>query len=141
MVGRSRKAVNREITCYHCGYRLEVSSKAMSTTCGGCHKAIKVEDLVVKTYVPVNALQTCGKIRITRRGRVAAKQVHSGGTLWLEGAIEGSVAADGNIKLGPKSSWKGKKLTGPLLVVQDGAALDGFVQVGPEVVEPRDGTA
>ena len=138
MVGRSRKAVNRQIACYHCGHLLDVSAKAMSTTCPGCHKAIKVEDLVVKTYVPVNDLQTCGKIRVTKRGRVAAKNVHSGDTLWLEGSIEGSVIADGNIKLGPKSSWKGKKLAGPKLIVQDGAALDGFVQVGPEFVEPRE---
>jgi len=131
----TRKANGREIRCYLCGHPFEVSAKALSTTCPGCHKAIKVEDMVVKSYVPVNDLQTCGKIRVTRRGRVAARSVQTGAGLLLEGTVEGSVVSDGSIKLGPKSNWKGKALKGRTLLVSEGAVLDGFVQVGPEVVE------
>ncbi len=137
MVGRTRKSTVRHIHCYFCGHALEVSSRAMSTTCSGCHKAIKVEDLVVKSYVPVNDLQTCGKIRVTRRGRVAAKNIQSGDGLLLEGTIEGSVTADGLVKLGPKSTWKGKKLTSEALTIADGATLDGHVQAGPRIAGRR----
>ena len=74
----ARAKPKRFIRCYLCGFAQEVSSRTMSTTCPECHKAIKVEDVVIKTYLPVNDLQTCGKIKITKRGRVAARRIQSG---------------------------------------------------------------
>ena len=59
----------------------------MSTTCPGCTKAIKVEDVVVKSYTPVNNLQTCGMIKITKRGRVAARRIQCGDGIICDGAI------------------------------------------------------
>lgn len=124
-----RAGVAREIRCYLCGRRFEVPGRALSTTCPGCHKAIKVEDVVVKSYVPVTDLATCGTIRVTPKGRVAAKRVQSGGPLEIEGVVEGEIQAEGPVRLGAKSSWKGKRLAGRTLKVADGAKLDGFVEV------------
>ncbi|MHC4949174.1 MAG: polymer-forming cytoskeletal protein [Planctomycetota bacterium] len=101
----------------------------MSTTCPGCHKAIKVEDVVVKSYLPVNDLQTCGRIRVTRRGRVAAKRVQSGDGVICEGTIEGSIETDGAVELGPKATWKGKKLQSRSLAIANGATLTGVICV------------
>lgn len=126
---RAKKGVQRPIRCYLCGHRFEVSGQTMSTACPGCSSAIKVEDLVIKSYVPVNDLQTCGKIRITRRGRVAAKRIQCGDGIECEGAIEGSIETDGDVTLGPKASWKGKALQSRSLFISDGATVDGQVVV------------
>jgi hypothetical protein len=77
-MAKTRKGVKRTIRCYLCGHGFEVSSRAMSTTCPSCHKAIKIEDLIVKSYVPVNQVQTCGQIKVTKRGRIVARTVQSG---------------------------------------------------------------
>ena len=104
-----------------------------------CHKAIKVEDVQVKSYLPVNDLQTCGGIKVTRRGRVAAKRLQSGRGLICEGSVEGSIETDGAVELGSRSSWKGSLLQSSTLVVVDGAKLHGHVLV-PWVREEPDTT-
>lgn len=128
-MAKAKPGARRTIRCYLCGHRFEVSARAMSTTCPGCHKAIKVEGLIVKSYVPVNDLQTCGHIKVTKRGRIAAKNIHSGDGITCEGSMEGSVATDGPVELGPKAVWKGKHLQSRTLAVSDGATLAGHVQV------------
>ncbi|MDY7110565.1 MAG: polymer-forming cytoskeletal protein [Planctomycetota bacterium] len=129
MARKAKKALRRAIRCYQCGRRFEVSARTMSTTCPGCHKAIKVEDVRVKTYLGLIDLKTCGRISITRRGRVAARIIQSGEGIECEGAMEGSVETDGPIQLGPRSSWKGRTLQSRTLTVADGATLLGNVNV------------
>jgi hypothetical protein len=76
---RPKEAPKRFVRCYFCGRDQEVSPRALSASCPGCHKAIRIEDLNVNTYVPVNDLQTCGSITVTKKGRIAAKRIQSGG--------------------------------------------------------------
>lgn len=121
----------RQIRCYLCGREFEVSLKTLSTTCPGCNKAIKVEDVTVKSYVGLVALQTCGSITITKRGRVAAATIQAGGQVNCEGNVEGSMETQ-RIHLGPKSTWKGGNLRCRTLSVDDGAKLDGEVSVPSE---------
>jgi len=128
-MAKAKKAVRRTIRCYLCGHRFEVSTRTMSTTCPNCHKPIKVEDLRVKTYLPVNEVQTCGSITITRRGRVAARLIQSGQDITCDGTMEGRVEADGDVTLGSKAAWKGKALQSRTLEVKDGAMLNGQVTV------------
>ncbi len=106
-----------------------MSTRTLSTACPGCFNAIKVEDVVIKSYLPVNDLQTCGKITITKRGRVAARRIQCGEGIVCEGTIEGSIETDGEVQLGPKASWKGKALQSKSLSVADGAKIDGVVEV------------
>jgi hypothetical protein len=102
----------------------------MSTACPGCNRAIKIEDVVIKTYLPVNDLQTCGKITITKKGRVAARIISSGEEgIDCEGIMEGAVESDGEVRFGPQASWKGKSLTGRALHIEDGAKLNGLIVV------------
>jgi hypothetical protein len=101
----------------------------MSTTCPQCNKAIKVEDVLVKSYLPVNDLQTCGAIKVTRRGRVAARNIQSGGDIDCQGTMEGAIETDSGVTLGSKSSWKGKTLQSRSLAIALGAKLNGVVTV------------
>ena len=133
----AKAAATRTVRCYICGHRLRVSLRTLSTACPGCNKAIKVEDVVVKSYTPVFALQTCGKIRITKRGRVAAKRIQSGDGIICEGVIEGDVETDGQVRLGPKSSWKGSSLQSRSLAIVAGAKLLGVVTVPWHRPEPK----
>ncbi|MHC4318535.1 MAG: bactofilin family protein [Planctomycetota bacterium] len=109
----------------------------MSTTCPGCHKAIKIEDLVVKSYIPVVDLQTCGTIKIAKRGRVAAQRIQCGGGIVCEGAMEGSIETDGEVHMGPKAYWKGKTLQSRALKIAAGAKLIGVVSVPWARLEPK----
>lgn len=101
----------------------------MSVPCPRCNKALKVEDVHVKTYVPVNDLQTCGKITVAKNGRVVARVIRAGEGIDCEGTLEGAIEADAGIVLTGRSTWKGKTLVTPSLVVQDGAKLHGHVKV------------
>jgi hypothetical protein len=121
----------RTIRCYLCGGSSEVSVRTMSTTCPRCNKAIKVENVTVKSYLPVNDLQTCGTITIAKNGRVVAKRIQSGDGIVCEGAMEGAVETEGPVELGPKASWKGPTLVGRSLKIADGAKLLGVVRVCP----------
>jgi hypothetical protein len=123
------KGARQEIRCYLCGHRFEVSSKAMSVTCAKCNKAIKVEDIVVKSYMPVNDVQTCGSIKVTRRGRIAARMIQSGEGIESEGTVEGSIETEGSVHLGPSAVWKGKTLRSRSLAVEDGAQINGRIRV------------
>src|SRR5688572_895886 len=122
-------AAKREIRCYLCGHRFQVSTKTMSVPCPHCNKALKVEDVLIKTYLPVNDLQTCGKISIAKNGRVVAKLIRAGDGIECEGTLEGAIETDGQILLGPKASWKGKSLFGTRLEIAEGAKLVGHVKV------------
>jgi cytoskeletal protein CcmA (bactofilin family) len=109
----------------------------MSTTCPGCHKAIKIEDLVIKSYIPVVDLQTCGSIRIAKRGRVAAQRIQCGDDIVCEGAMEGSIETDGVVHMGPKAFWRGKTLQSRALKIAAGAKLMGVVTVPWARLEPK----
>lgn len=137
----AKTAGPRTIRCYLCGHVQEVSARAMSTNCPGCHKAIRIEDFIIKSYVPVNDLQTCGKIVVTKKGRVAAKRIHSGEGIECEGILHGAIECLAEVVFQPKAEWKGPVLRSKQLVVNDGANIDGrvFVPWGAETIpaDPR----
>lgn len=135
---KTKSGTKKTIRCYLCGREQNVSTRTMSTTCPGCNKAIKVEDVIIKSYMPVNDVQTCGKIKITKRGRVAAKIIKCGGGVECEGTVEGEIETDGHVKLGPKSLWKGKSLRCGSLDISDGAKLIGEVKI-PWVRDEKNG--
>jgi cytoskeletal protein CcmA (bactofilin family) len=92
---------------------------------------------VVKSYIPVVDLQTCGSIRITKRGRVAAQRIQCGDGIVCEGAMEGSIETDGDVHMGPKAYWKGKTLQSRALEIAAGAKLIGVVTVPWRRLEPK----
>jgi hypothetical protein len=124
-----KTGATRTIECYLCGRRQDVSVKALSTNCPGCNKAIRIEDLVVNTYTPVNDLETCGRIVVTKKGRVAAKRIRAGDGIECEGTLHGAVETPGDVTLGAKAEWKGATLRSRRLVVTDGVKLEGRITV------------
>jgi hypothetical protein len=127
----------REIRCYFCGHQFEVSTKTLSVPCPHCNKALKVEDVVVNSYLPVNDLQTCGKITISSKGRVVAKVIRSGDGIECEGTLEGAIETDGDMLLGPKATWKGQTLQSKSLHIADGAKLIGIIKVPWQRASPE----
>jgi hypothetical protein len=125
----SKSPPKRAIRCYLCGHHFDVSTRTMSVPCPKCNKALKVEDINVKSYLPVNELQTCGDITVAKNGRVVAKVIRAGGSIECEGVLEGAVHAEAQLILCGKSSWKGKALHSQSLQVEDGAKLQGYVKV------------
>lgn len=125
----ARATPRRTVTCYFCRHRLEVSGRALSTACPKCNRAIKIEDVTVKSYLPVNDLQTCGQIKVTKRGRVVARRIQAGDGITCEGTLEGAVETQGPVRLGSKSTWKGQSLHSASLRIDDGAKLLGLIQV------------
>src|SRR6267142_4567300 len=119
----------RNIRCYLCGHRFEVSTRTMSVPCPKCNRALMVEDVVVKSYLPVNDLQTCGKITVAKNGRIVAKIIRSGDGIECEGAVEGTIETDGPMLFGPKASWKGGTLFSGKLEIAEGAKLIGAIKV------------
>lgn len=130
--------VRRPIRCYFCGNRFEVSTRTMSVPCPKCNKALKVEDITVKSYLPVNDLQTCGRITIAKNGRVVAKVIRAGDGIDCEGTLEGALETDGPIVLGDKASWKGKSLMCRSIAIAEGAKLVGYMKIPWQRPEPKD---
>ena len=133
----AQSPARRDIRCYLCGHRFKVSARTMSVPCPHCHRALKVEDVIVKSYLPVNDVQTCGKITVAKTGRIVAKMIRSGDGIECEGTLEGAVETDGEMNFGPKASWKGGTLCSKSLNIADGAKLIGVIRVPWTRAEPK----
>ena len=114
------------VHCYHCGRRIEVGARAMSTACPGCGKPVKIEDIVIKSYYAVTNIETCGKLIIKRRGRVSAvKKIVAHKGIELEGKLQCKEAhCAGTVRIGKKAEWKGD-LRAMSLVTQPGGKILG----------------
>ncbi len=114
----------RRITCYHCGRSQDVSGRTTSTVCPACSKTLTVEDIVVKSYLGVRNVETCGRLIVTKKGRVVAQQrivAHEG--IELEGKLECREAlVSGPVTMGGKAEWRGD-LTALSLAVAEGATI------------------
>ena len=85
-----------------------------------------VGDLHIKQLKgPLKEVRTCGRIHITKRGRVLADLVEAHGGIYCLGTIDARRVLSGKpVTLGNKSRFKGD-LTAPGLNVESGARIDG----------------
>lgn len=97
----------RRVQCYLCCHRFEVGVRAMTVSCPGCHKPLMVQDLVVKGLEAVKRLQTCGSLRIERRGRVIADLVQAHGPIEVEGTLHAKVVNGTRVYIRRTAHWKG----------------------------------
>ena len=119
----------RTVQCYLCRHRFEVSRRAQSTSCPGCHKAVIVEDFILKKNKPsllmVTRVQTCGRIVIPRRTRVVAKLVEAHGGIEVLGHMDAQQVISGQLTvIGDKAHWKGN-LKSPTVVIHERAVIEG----------------
>jgi hypothetical protein len=128
-----------QVRCYHCGRRMEVGARTMSTSCPGCHKTLKVEDIVVKSYTGVVNLETCGRLIVRPKGHAVAKsRIVALAGIEVKGRIHCKRAmSEGQVLLSKKSEWKGD-LRAASLVVESGAViLGGHFKVPVDPLEPE----
>jgi hypothetical protein len=130
----SRPDPPRQVVCYHCGHDLEVSGRAMSTSCPECNRALVIEDMKVKGYIAVNTLETCGRLLIPKRKQVVVQtHVVAQAGIELLGKLECDQAISrGPVILGPKAEWTGD-LRAPALVVAAGAKIHGGYFLIPDM--------
>jgi DNA-directed RNA polymerase subunit RPC12/RpoP len=122
----ARTATPRTIRCYLCGHTFEVAARTMTTSCPGCSKALKVEDVVVKTIEAVRKIQTCGRVVVQKSGRVFAQAVEAQEGVDVEGVLEANVVSGGPVRIGPKATWKGDCRAPSLRVELGGTIVGGY---------------
>lgn len=105
----------------------------MSAVCPHCNRRLVVEDVHVKRYHAVRELATCGNVVVDPRGSLVATV--KAGNLEIGGSVEGDIRAVGQVVLRKTGSVTGD-IDAPRLVVENGAALDGFLRIGEEPNAP-----
>ena len=131
------------VYCYHCGRRLEIGRRTMSTLCSGCHKTVLVEDIVVKGYKGVNSLETCGKLIVRPRGHAAAQlRIIALAGIEVEGRLQCKSALTlGCVRIGGKAEWRGDLSAGSLLVEPGAVIKEGYFKVPDNPFDFEDGDA
>lgn len=122
----AKAAPKRTVQCYHCRHRFDVGTRAMTTSCPRCSKSLRVENVIVKSVEAVRRLQTCGRITVTKRGRVIAQLVEAHDGVEVEGVMEANVLSGGPVRIGAKAQWKGDCRAPSLSVELGGRIAAGY---------------
>ncbi|MBU0717538.1 MAG: polymer-forming cytoskeletal protein [Planctomycetes bacterium] len=118
----------KEVVCTQCGGVTEAAKRAMSIFCPHCHQRVILQDFRIRRYHGVVEFATCGNVVVEQRGFLVARvRVDN---LTVKGKVHGRVTARGSIKVCKNGRLKGD-VTTPLLIVENGGMLDGFVQIRP----------
>jgi len=102
----------------------------MSVFCPHCHKRVILENYKIRSYYGVVEFATCGDIFVERSGHVVAPI--KVGNLTVKGKVQGRIRARGRVVVGKTGSIRGD-ITAPILQVEPGGTLVGFVRIGPAV--------
>lgn len=90
-----KKRGPRRVQCFECGARSEVSRAAQSTACPKCGSYIDLQDVTVDRAVS-RAIRTQGDLTVTPKGILSSTKAYVGNAT-IEGAVEGSLVANGRI--------------------------------------------
>jgi hypothetical protein len=117
----------KKVVCTHCGRLSDASKRAMSVFCPHCHKRVILENYRIRSYHGVIEFATCGDIIVERNGFVVAPiKVHD---LTVKGRVQGRVTARGRVTVCKTGQLRGD-VEAPLLTVEDGARINGFLRIG-----------
>jgi hypothetical protein len=122
-----RPAPVKRVVCTYCDVACEVAARAMSVFCPHCKKRLILEDFKIKSYHAVREFFTCGEVIIEKRGHVVAPI--KAGLITIKGRVQGSVTSRGPATISKTGSLKGA-LSAPVLRIEQGAVLDGFLRIG-----------
>jgi hypothetical protein len=118
------------IRCPHCRRAQQASLRAISLTCKFCHKALKVEPLVIDQYQARRVIETCSCLTVEKQGNVFSDQILCG-SLVARGRIRGDIISLGPVLIGPEAHIRGD-ITAPSIAVGEGAILEGNFRIGWE---------
>ncbi len=122
-----RRASVKHVICTNCEQGSEVARRAMSVFCPHCKKRLILEDYKIRSYYAVREFSTCGDIVVERGGHVVAPI--KVGNLTVKGKVQGRVTARGRVNI-CKTGWFKGELNAPILCVEGGAVLNGFLRIG-----------
>lgn len=114
----------RLIQCYLCRHRFEVGPKAMTVSCPACHKPLLVQDVIVKTLQAVKRLQTCGSLRVEKKGRIIGDLVEAHGGIEVSGTLHAKVVKGSRVRILKTANWKGDCHAASVLI-ELGATVEG----------------
>jgi cytoskeletal protein CcmA (bactofilin family) len=81
------------------------------------------DEHITKLRGPLKELKTCGRITVSKRGRLIAETIEAHGGIDCQGIIDARHVLSGNtVTLGPKSDYHGD-LTAPGVVMHKGAKV------------------
>lgn len=87
----------REVSCFSCGTRQEVSSAAQSSLCPSCGSYIDIRDFKIAGTFG-RSIQTQGAVAITSKGDVASARIACREAL-VEGKMRGVLACTGVVRV------------------------------------------
>ncbi len=119
----------RNVTCIHCGHTNEISPRALSATCFGCRKALRLDEVRIKDYQARRVIETCATLTVERKGDLRATTLLCSGAI-LRGKSQGALTSTGPVMVGPEAEHVGD-VTAPSIVVPAGAILEGHYRIGP----------
>ncbi len=124
-------AAQRAIQCYHCRRQFEISARAMTVSCPGCARQLRVEDIVITNTQSYSRLQTCGRILVKPKGRIIADLVEAHDGIDVRGVMEAKAVRSGPVVIGAKAKWKGD-CRASSLTIELGAVVSGGYFVIPD---------
>jgi cytoskeletal protein CcmA (bactofilin family) len=83
----------REICCFSCAHRQQVSTAAQSSLCPSCGSYIDLKDFKI-TGAFGRSIQTQGEVVITAKGEVTSSKIACGSAL-IEGKLRGNLSCTG----------------------------------------------
>ena len=116
------------IVCLYCQKAQEISRRAKSVTCRFCYKALRIEDLPIKTYEARRAIEVVGVVTVEKKGTVVSDRIICNGLI-VRGKVRGHITSRGPVLIGPEAEVKGD-ITAPSLAVGAGAVLEGNYRIG-----------
>ena len=90
------------------------------------------DELITKLRGPLRELRTCGRIVVTKRGRLIAERIEAHNGIDCQGIIDAKHVLSGDtVTLGPKCHYHGD-LTAPAEVMEKGAKVKRCLFAVPE---------
>ena len=111
----------RDICCFSCGHRQQVSSAAQSSLCPQCSSYVDLRDF--KIAGPFGrSIQTQGEIVITAKGDVTSAKIACGAAV-IEGKLRGQLLCTGEARMKVQGKFLGD-LDAHLLVIDKKADIE-----------------
>jgi len=126
-VSAKRPTPVKRVVCTYCDKECEVAARAMSVFCPHCKKRLILEDFKISSYHAVREFFTCGEVIIEKKGHVVAPI--KAGQITIKGKVQGNIISRGPAVISKTGSLKGG-ITAPVLHIEQGAVLDGFLRIG-----------
>jgi len=125
--GPTPKAV-RTVSCPHCSYGFDISSKAMSIRCPQCTRPLAFEDLHLDSKVQGD-VSTMGTVHLGTQGEMVGRLIC--GQLESAGRVDGKIVVYGRAELQADSLATGQ-LNARSFYAHRGATVRMALKIGPK---------